>query len=888
MPQPFINERFTFTQPDGTELEVVGTGNQFEAVFETPDGYTVVKEPFSGFYQYAQLSADATRLEPSGEVVTDGAVVPVERRHLRTTPTATRVRAQTTFPAGERPRWETRRRQQLARAAAAGPFLADAPDPAVPSGDVTGLCLLIQFPDVAGTITRQQVDDFCNLPGYAEFGNNGSVRDYFVAASQNRLRYTNVVTAYHTAAHNRSHYTDPAIPYGQRAQELIHEALAGLSASGFDFSSLTADSAGNVYALNVFYAGNRVNNWSEGLWPHAWTLATQFDIGGGRRLADYQITDIGTQLTLRTFCHENGHMVCDFPDLYDYGSDSAGIGHYCLMCFGGNNLNPVDINAALKHQAGWTTTLRTATPGATYRLAASANDFLIHQRSPQEYFICENRNQTGRDASIPDSGLAIWHYEAGGNNSNQQMTPASHYLISLEQSDGAFHMENNLNLGDTTDLYAGPGPARFDGSSTPSSHWWDGSPSGFDVASVSGPGAEIEVTVGAGLRLVVNNFGYDAGGWRVDMHPRALADVTGDGRADIVGFGNAGAYVSRSRADGTFSSLVLGVTNFGYNAGGWRVDRHPRFLADTTGDGRDDIVGFGNAGVYVSKSNGDGTFAPPVLVVTNFGYDAGGWRVDMHPRVLADVTGEGRADIVGFGDAGAYVSRSRADGTFAGPVLGVNNFGYVAGGWRVDRHPRFLADTTGDGRADIVGFGNAGAYVSTSNGDGTFAPPVLVVNNFGYDAGGWRVDRHPRFLADVTGDGRADIVGFGNAGAYVSIANGDGTFAAPVLGVNNYGYDAGGWRVDLHPRIMADTTGDGRDDIVGFGNAGVYVSTSNGDGTFAPPQLVVNNFGYTAGGWRVDRHPRFLADTTGDGRADIIGFGSAGAYAYTWSAPVSP
>ena len=38
MPQPFINEQFTFTQPDGTEFEVVGTGNQFDAVFETPDG----------------------------------------------------------------------------------------------------------------------------------------------------------------------------------------------------------------------------------------------------------------------------------------------------------------------------------------------------------------------------------------------------------------------------------------------------------------------------------------------------------------------------------------------------------------------------------------------------------------------------------------------------------------------------------------------------------------------------------------------------------------------------------------------------------------------------------------------------------------------------------
>jgi hypothetical protein len=35
---------------------------------------------------------------------------------------------------------------------------------------------------------------------------------------------------------------------------------------------------------------------------------------------------------------------------------------------------------------------------------------------------------------------------------------------------------------------------------------------------------------------------------------------------------------------------------------------------------------------------------------------------------------------------------------------------------------------------------------------------------------------HPRFLADLTGDGRADIVGFGNAGVWVSLNNGDRTF----------------------------------------------------------------------------------------------------------------
>jgi hypothetical protein len=379
-------------------------------------------------------------------------------------------------------------------------------------------------------------------------------------------------------------------------------------------------------------------------------------------------------------------------------------------------------------------------------------------------------------------------------------------------------------------------------------------------------------------QLVVRNFGYSAGGWRVDRHPRFLADTTADGRADCVGFGNAGVWVSRAQTDGRFETPQLVVDNFGYNAGGWRIDRHPRFLADTTGDGRADIVGFGNAGVWVSRAQADGTFTAPQLVVDNFGYNAGGWRVGQHPRFLADTTGDGRVDIVGFGNAGVWVSRAQADGTFTAPQLVVNNFGYSAGGWRVDRHPRFLADTTGDGRADIVGFGNAGVWVSRAQADGTFTAPQLVVENFGYNAGGWRVEQHPRILADTTGDGRADIVGFGNAGVWVSRAQADGTFTAPQLMVENFGYNAGGWRVEQHPRLLADTTGDGRADIVGFGNAGVWVSRSLTDGTFDTPGLVIKNFGYNAGGWRVDRHPRILADTTGDGRADILGFGNAGVW----------
>ncbi|MET3806142.1 hypothetical protein ABIB25_003151 [Nakamurella sp. UYEF19] len=52
--------------------------------------------------------------------------------------------------------------------------------------------------------------------------------------------------------------------------------------------------------------------------------------------------------------------------------------------------------------------------------------------------------------------------------------------------------------------------------------------------------------------------------------------------------------------------------------------------------------------------------------------------------------------------------------------LAIANFGYVAGGWRVERHPRFLANLNGDHSADIAGFGDVGVWVSLNNGNGTF------------------------------------------------------------------------------------------------------------------------------------------------------------------------
>ena len=88
----------------------------------------------------------------------------------------------------------------------------------------------------------------------------------------------------------------------------------------------------------------------------------------------------------------------------------------------------------------------------------------------------------------------------------------------------------------------------------------------------------------------------------------------------------------------------------------------------------------------------------------------------------------------------------------------------------------------GDGRADIVGFASSGVYVSLATGNGHFAAPTFELAAFTPGTGGWiSDDLYKRELADVNGDGSADIVGFASSGVYVSLASGTGHFAAPTF-----------------------------------------------------------------------------------------------------------
>lgn len=339
--------------------------------------------------------------------------------------------------------------------------------------------------------------------------------------------------------------------------------------------------------------------------------------------------------------------------------------------------------------------------------------------------------------------------------------------------------------------------------------------------------------------------------------------------------------------DGLFSLQFSGprgvlLANFSAGPGGWSSQNlFPRHLADVNGDRLTDIVGFGHSGLLVSYGTPNGKFGEPVLALANFGQTAG-WASDngFH-REVADVNGDGRADIVGFGYAGTLVSIAFSNGTFSAPSLDLSDFGVDQGWVSQDEFARATGDFNGDGKTDIIGFGYSGALVSINYGYefDTFHRPALALANFGFDQG-WNSDtKFHRAIGDVNGDGYDDIIGFGYAGTYVALSHGNGMFGTAELVLNNFGVQQGWTTQNTTPRMVADVNGDGLADIVAFGVAGTYLAFGLEDGTFSAVSFDLGDFSTTQG-WSSDTiYPRQLADIDNDGRIDIVGFGASGVLA---------
>lgn len=347
-----------------------------------------------------------------------------------------------------------------------------------------------------------------------------------------------------------------------------------------------------------------------------------------------------------------------------------------------------------------------------------------------------------------------------------------------------------------------------------------------DIVGFAGHGMDLALNQGGHWAFapgIGGNYGFNQG-FNGSNSIRTTARLNNDNRTDVLIFGPGATETLFSNPNGGFT--FASSTNWFSGATGWNNNHHERLVADVNGDGLSDIIGFGYVSTQVSAANGSGGFFP-LTSFNDLAYNHG-WLKERHVRTMANVNNDGRADIVAFGQNKTYVYVYDRATTSYLLRNEINDFHYDAG-YRVDEHVRLLRDVNGDGMDDIVAFANDGVRVALANATG-YDDATYWIHDYGKFYG-WRNARHPRLMGDINGDGMADIVGFFEDGIWASLSTGY-SFTCPETYSGEFSI-AEGFTVEDHPRWLADIDGDGRMEIVANSNSSIqYFNCNSPEPTF--------------------------------------------------------
>ncbi len=391
-----------------------------------------------------------------------------------------------------------------------------------------------------------------------------------------------------------------------------------------------------------------------------------------------------------------------------------------------------------------------------------------------------------------------------------------------------------------------------------------------DGCNTAGSGT-VSVLLGNGDGTFQPPVSYDTGG--TDATSVVVSDINGDGKSDLVvanlcsGVANiqcfnspqaGGVAVLFGNGDGTFEPAVS------YSSGGYFA--RSVMVADLNGDRKPDIVvtnscsqvvnfecsGPGVVGVLLATQNG--SFRPVMR------YNSGG--VDAVSIAIADVNGDQIPDLI-VANSGSNGGQFKEGSV--GVLLGSGNgnfqaaANYAAGGYgavsvavadvNLDGNPDLIVGQTCEDSICLLG-GTVGILLG--NGTGSFGSAV------NYGVGGGNVES--LIVADLTGDGKPDVIaangGSGDVG--VLMGNGDGTFQNAVA------YSPGGQYA--FTLAAADVNGDGKLDLMVL-----YECDDCTDGTVAVLLGEGNGTFYAAPGYSVPSVDSIVAvDVNGDGKLDLV------------------
>lgn len=559
---PALNSDKMITQPDGTSFVARTKGDEFQHwTEETAGGHSIVHNPKSGFWEYAEPSADGS-LQGSGvKVDPEGKTAPA---HLSPGLKPTRNEGMKGF---QKEMLNQIYQERLERSAVDSSIEFAAGDwtPVPVSGPKKVLVILVNFANRALKTTASN----WNAVTFSTATGAKSVANYYKQNSFTKMSISPVPHTQNGGANPglvtvtvADYHPDTQDPTYAVESTWINHALAK-AASFVNFAALDTNANGildtsevSVYFILAGYeaAGSDKRPY---IWAHAWG-GSGVSVAGKqlpRWALNGELNDADARSPIGTMIHELGHSLCGLPDLYDTTYTNEGMGIFSLMAAGSwgadsalseaSGTTPTALDAWSRQYLGWTvpkTTKGSFTLNPALSGNAAAVKYVNSALSTTEYFLIENRYPTGWDRGMTivnnswNGGLLITHVDItagtqGQNDLNDYVVGGHQGVVPVQASTASCDMlvaNANCAGAPTTLFYNGNKNALSD-TTTPNSKYYNGTSSGLSVSNISAPGSSMTFNIvqpcAVPGSIAVPAYDYD-GGYTVSWGASPTAGVT--------------------------------------------------------------------------------------------------------------------------------------------------------------------------------------------------------------------------------------------------------------------------------------------------------------------------------------------------------------------------